>query len=75
MSPVSKPASVRIKIKIDESGRVVSAHALLDGSKPDKAVTAAATAAVKQWLFEPAKKQGKNVPSEETVEIHVGPQP
>jgi hypothetical protein len=73
ISRMSAATDVQIKVKIDDSGRVTAAHALLDGSTHNEAVTAAVTAAVKQWIFEPAKMQGKNVPSEETVVIRVGP--
>jgi hypothetical protein len=73
ISRMSAATDVQIKVRIDDSGRVTSAHALLDGSTHNEAVTAAVTAAVKQWIFEPAKMQGKNVPSEQIVVIRVGP--
>jgi hypothetical protein len=73
ISNMSKATDVQIKVRIDDSGHVTSAHALLDASAHDEALTAAVAAAVKQWIFEPAKMQGKNVPSEETVVIRVGP--
>jgi hypothetical protein len=70
---MSAATDVQIKVRIDDSGHVTAAHALLDGSPHDEALTGAVTAAVKQWIFEPAKMHGKNVPSEETVVIRVGP--
>lgn len=73
ISKMSMAADIHIKVRIDDSGHVTTAHALLDGSPHDEAVTSAVAAAVKQWIFEPAKMQGKNVPSEETVVIRVGP--
>jgi hypothetical protein len=73
VSRISAPADFEIKVRIDESGRVTAAHALLDRTRHDETVTAAVTAAVKQWIFEPAKMQGKNVASEETVVIRVDP--
>lgn len=73
ISRMSAATDVQVKVRIDDSGHVTAAHALLDGPPHDEAVTAAVTAAVKQWIFEPAKMQGKNVPSEETVVIRVGP--
>ena len=72
-SRASVPADFEIKVRIDESGHVTAAHALLDRTRHDEAVTAAVTAAVKQWIFEPAKMQGKNVASEETIVIRVDP--
>jgi hypothetical protein len=73
VSQIPQAIDIAVKIRIDDSGRVTSAHALLDGSIHDQAVLAAATAVVKQWMFEPAKLQGKNVASEDTVVIHVDP--
>ncbi len=71
VSRIPRAADIAIKVGIDDAGRVVSAHALLDGSVHDPAVLAAAAAAVKQWTFEPAKIHGRNVPSEDTIIIHV----
>jgi hypothetical protein len=73
LSKMAAATDVQIKVRIDDSGHVTAAHALLDGSPHDEALTGAVTAAVKQWIFEPAKMHGKNVPSEETVVIRVGP--
>jgi hypothetical protein len=73
ISRISAPTDFEIKVRIDETGRVTAAHALLDRTRHDETVTAAVTAAVKQWIFEPAKMQGKNVPSEQTVVIRVDP--
>ncbi len=73
VSRIAQAVDIAVKIRIDESGHVTSAHALLDGAVHDPAVMAAATAVVKQWTFEPAKMQGKNVASEDTVVIHVDP--
>jgi hypothetical protein len=72
--PVPQPLDVRVKVRIDESGRVTAAHALMDGATRDKKVLAAAAAAVRQWTFEPAKAHGANVPCEETIVIHLGPE-
>jgi hypothetical protein len=73
VSRVSAPTDFEIKVRIDESGRVTAAHALLDRTRHDETLSAAVTAAVKQWIFEPAKIQGKNVASEQTIVIRVDP--
>jgi hypothetical protein len=73
ISRISAPTDVAVKVRIDESGHVAAAHALLDGSVHDESVLAAVAAAVKQWIFEPAKMQGKNVPSDDTIVIHLDP--
>ena len=68
------PVDIRVKVKIDETGHVTAAHALIDGGKRDKKLMAAAAAAVRQWVFEPAKSHGVNVATEETIIIHLGPE-
>ncbi|MGI8959519.1 MAG: hypothetical protein ACR2IV_07140 [Bryobacteraceae bacterium] len=73
VSRISPPTDFEIKVRIDESGRVTAAHALLDRTRHDETVTAAVTAAVKKWIFEPAKMQGRNVASEETIVVRVDP--
>ncbi|MFL6350481.1 MAG: hypothetical protein ACJ74Z_01330 [Bryobacteraceae bacterium] len=70
---ISAPTDFEIKVRIDESGHVTAAHALLDRTTHDESVSASVAAAVKQWVFEPAKMQGKAVPSEQTVVIRVDP--
>ncbi|MBV9760183.1 MAG: hypothetical protein JO340_06445 [Acidobacteriaceae bacterium] len=72
--PMTEPLDIRVKVRIDESGRVVSAHALVDGPKHDRKVLTAVAAAIRQWTFEPAKAHGSNVPCEETIVIHLGPE-
>ncbi len=71
---LAQPLDVKVKIRIDEAGHVTAAHALIEGSKHDKKIMAAAAAAVRQWTFEPAKVHGANVPCEETIVIHLGPE-
>lgn len=66
------PVDIRVKVRIDERGHVTAAHALLDGSTRDQKLLAVAADAVRQWIFEPAKNNGTNVPSEETIVIRLG---
>ncbi len=68
------PIDIRVKVKIDETGHVTAAHALIDGGKRNKKLMAAAAAAVRQWVFDPAKSHGVNVATEETIVIHLGPE-
>jgi TonB family protein len=74
MAKLAQGVDVKVKIKIDESGNVTSAHALIDGPKRDKKLMAAAARAVREWKFEPAQAHGSNVPSEETIVLHFGPE-
>lgn len=71
---LAAPVDIKVKVKIDETGHVTAAHALIDGGKRDKKLMAAVAAVVRQWVFEPAKSHGTNVPSEETIVIHLGPE-
>ncbi|HEX3681769.1 MAG TPA: energy transducer TonB [Bryobacteraceae bacterium] len=71
---IAEPLDVKVKIRIDETGHVTAAHALLEGPRRDRKLMAAAAAAVRQWTFEPAKAHGANVPCEETIVIHLGPE-
>jgi|GEM_PF-3181686 len=71
LSKLSESADIKVKVRIDETGRVIAAHALIEGPKHDEKLMAAATAAVRQWIFEPAKAHGTNVPSDDMIVIHV----
>lgn len=73
-SRVSEPLDIKVKIRIDETGHVTAAHALIEGPRRDRKLMAAAVAAVRQWTFEPAKAHGTNIPCEETIVIHLGPE-
>lgn len=71
LSKLSESADIKVKVRIDETGRVIAAHALIEGPRHDDKLMAAATAAVRQWIFEPAKAHGTNVPSDDMIVIHV----
>lgn len=71
---LTQGVDVKVKIKIDENGHVTTAHALIDGPHRDKKLMAAASTAVRQWTFEPAKAHGVNVPCEEIIVLHLGPE-
>jgi len=71
---MSQPLDIKVKVRIDETGHVTAAHALIEGPKRDRKLLAAAAAAVREWTFEPAKAHGANVPCEETIVIHLGPE-
>jgi TonB family protein len=73
-SPVYTPTDVEVEVRIDDGGRVAEAHVLKNGSNENKLLTNAALAAAKEWIFEPAKVNGKNVPSDHAIEFHFRPQ-
>jgi TonB family protein len=62
-----------VQVRIDDAGRVAEAH-VLNGSNENQLLTNAALAAAKEWIFEPAKMNGKNVPSGHAIEFHFRPQ-
>jgi outer membrane biosynthesis protein TonB len=47
---------------------------VLNGSNENPLLTTAALAAAKEWIFEPAKVNGKNVSSDHAIEFHFRPQ-
>lgn len=62
---------IEVELDVNEYGRVTAARALDSGSV-NELVTNAAVAAAKEWVFEPAKIDGKNVPAKHTVVFHLG---
>ena len=62
-SSVSKSAVVQIAIRIDSKGRVVQAREI-DPVPAPVSLSAPALDASQQWVFEPARKNGRDVPSE-----------
>jgi TonB family protein len=58
---------VDVQVRIDENGHVQEAH-VKDGGQSGLLRNAALDAA-KHWIFEPAKRDGKNIPSDHTIEF------
>ncbi|MGI9074611.1 MAG: TonB family protein [Bryobacteraceae bacterium] len=73
-SPVHTSTDVEVEVRIDDRGRVTEAHVVNNGSNDNKLLTHAALAAAKEWIFEPAKVNGKNVASDHAIEFHFRPQ-
>jgi TonB family protein len=65
---------IEVEVRIDDEGRVAEAHVLNDASNENKVLTNAALAAAREWIFEPAKVNGKNVPSDHAIAFHFRPQ-
>jgi TonB family protein len=63
-----------VEVRIDEAGRVTEAHVLNGGSDENNLFTSAALAAAREWIFQPATMNGKNVSSVHAIEFHFHPQ-
>jgi TonB family protein len=70
---VSAPTDVEVEVRIDDEGRVTEARVLNNRSN-NGLLASAALAAAKEWIFEPAKMQGKSVPGDHTIDFHFHPQ-
>jgi TonB family protein len=71
-SNVQEGTEVDVQVRIDEQGRVVEAH-VKSGTNDNDLLRSAALEAAKQWIFEPAKSHGKNIPSDHTVAFQFHP--
>jgi TonB family protein len=58
---------VDVQVRIDENGLVQEAHVKNGGQSG--LLRNAALEAAKHWIFEPAKRNGKNIPSDHTIEF------
>jgi TonB family protein len=63
---------VDVQVRIDQTGRVVEAQ-VKNGTRENGLLRNATVAAAKQWVFEPAKSDGKNIPSDHTIEFRLHP--
>ena len=73
LSNYHEPSRVEVQVKIDETGRVRDAVLLNDGSRVSQLLLGQVLAAAKQWAFEPAKVNGRTVPSSHTIVFNFGP--
>jgi TonB family protein len=56
---------VTVKVSVDSSGRVTNAR--VTGTGVNAKVAAVAISAAKQWMFDPAKENGRRISSEHTI--------
>lgn len=66
VSDIREGAEVFVQVRIDERGGVIEAH-VKNGTNDNGLLRSAALEAAKQWTFEPAKIDGKNIPSDHTI--------
>jgi hypothetical protein len=69
---VSSKVTIRVRVSIDDQGRVVQAEALTRGEPLVNYLAQAAVNAARLWVFEPAHRAGRNVPSEAILNFDFG---
>jgi hypothetical protein len=69
---ISSKVKIRVRVSIDDQGRVVQAEALTRGGPLVDDLAQSATNAARLWLFEPARRAGRNVPSEAILDFDFG---
>ena len=73
-SVVYTSTDIEVEVRIDDSGHVAEAHVVNNASNDNDLLIKAALAAAREWIFEPAKVNGKNVPSDHAIKFHFRPQ-
>jgi TonB family protein len=71
---ISQITRVEVAVRIDNAGRVLSAHVLNESGSTKGALSAAAVSAARQWTFQPATLQGEKVESEHTIVFEFRPE-
>ncbi|MBV9400334.1 MAG: energy transducer TonB [Bryobacterales bacterium] len=69
---ISSQVTIRVRVSIDDQGRVVQAEALTHGGPRVDALAQSAVNAARLWVFEPAQRAGRNVPSEAILAFDFG---
>ena len=67
-------ANVKVRIRVDAAGKVVSAEPLDTTGSVGRFLGAAAASAARTWTFQPATTGGRKVPGELTVEFTFVPE-
>jgi hypothetical protein len=74
-SVIRAPMQIEVQIKINENGRVVDAFVPKTRTSASRSPLAfPAIAAAKQWVFEPARMHGRNVPSDFAIRFSFRPE-
>jgi TonB family protein len=71
---ITQVTRVEVGVRIDNAGRVMSAHVLNESGNSKAALSQAAVAAARQWTFQPATLQGEKVESEHTIVFEFRPE-
>jgi TonB family protein len=70
---ITQVTRVEVAVRIDNTGRVMSAHVLNESGNTKGALSEAAVNAARQWTFQPATLQGEKVESEHTIVFEFRP--
>jgi hypothetical protein len=71
-SVIASTGQIDIIVTVDKTGRVTQAKVQPHGRRPPAAMASAALTASRDWLFEPARVDGKPVASEHTIVFQFG---
>jgi outer membrane biosynthesis protein TonB len=66
-SVLAKTRQIDIEVAIDDTGHVTGAHLVDSPEDVDSTVATAVVGVARQWIFYPAKVNGKNVPSKHVI--------
>jgi TonB family protein len=69
---MSRPLEIQVSVSIDEFGKVTRAEPVSEGSGMADYMGRLAARAARQWQFRPAKRNGRDVPSEMMVRFQFG---
>jgi TonB family protein len=73
VSQLTEPVRIRVKLSVDEKGRVTSAESLTQGDRLVEALSALARDAARRWRFAPARIGSREVAGETVVEFEFKP--
>jgi len=68
--PAGSGSDIQVRVQIDAQGAVTKVTPVTPSSSSNFRLVQAASAAAKSWVFEPAKSDGRAVPSEMVLEFH-----
>jgi TonB family protein len=71
---ITQVTRVEVAVRIDNTGRVTSAHVLNESGNTKGTLSQAAVNAARQWTFQPATLQGEKVESEHTIVFEFRPE-
>ncbi len=71
---LSRAIDIEVEVRIDDAGRVTEARVVSNRYDYNGLLTSAALAAAKEWIFEPAKMNGKSVTSDHVLKFRFHPQ-
>jgi hypothetical protein len=71
-SVIAATREIDIIVTVDKSGHVTHTQVEKRGRKMAKVIIAAAETAARQWVFDPARLDGRTVPSEHSIVFQFG---